>query len=311
MTSASAAGKVILFGEHAVVYGKPAIAVPLPSIRATVQVDALPPEGHSGILVRTPDLEASFLLSEVDRQNPLALAILLSFEALHVTHPANMRITITSDIPIAAGLGSGAAITVAIARGISRHFGLKLTDATISEIAFEVERLHHGTPSGVDNTVISYEMPVYFRRGKPVERFNIRKSFTLIMGHCGVITPTSEVVAEVRTGWEADRTRYEKVFDAIERTVDLAYGALSRGDIDLLGPLMDQNQNLLRDIGVSSKALDKLINAAAQAGASGAKLSGAGQGGFMIALVDPEITEGVKQSLREAGATQVFQTRVQ
>jgi mevalonate kinase len=74
---------------------------------------------------------------------------------------------------------------------------------------------------------------------------------------------------------------------------------------------MDQNQNLLRDIGVSSKALDKLINAAAQAGASGAKLSGAGQGGFMIALVDPEITEGVKQSLREAGATQVFQTRVQ
>jgi mevalonate kinase len=311
MTCASAPGKIILFGEHAVVYERPAIAVPLPSIRARVEVDALPPNEDGGILVRSPDLDSSFLLKDVGRENPLALAILLTFEALQVTHPANMRITITSDIPMSAGLGSGAAVTIAIVRGICRHLSLNLSESRISEIAFEVERLHHGTPSGVDNTVISYEMPVYFRRGASVEKFNIHTPFTLVLGHCGVSTPTAEVVGKVRTAWEADKARYEKAFDAIGRIVDLAYGALSRGDIDLLGPLMDQNQMLLREIGVSCPELDELIESAKRAGAAGAKLSGAGQGGFMIALVKPEKVESVKQSLREIGAAEILQTRVQ
>lgn len=311
MTCASAPGKIILFGEHAVVYDRPAIAVPLPSIRATVELDALPPNEDGGVLVRSPDLNISFLLKEVGRKNPLALAVLLTFEALQVTHPANMRITITSDIPMSAGLGSGAAVTVAIVRGICRHLSLNLSESRISEIAFEVERLHHGTPSGVDNTVISYEMPVYFRRGAPVEKFNVKTPFTLVLGHCGISTPTAEVVGKVHAAWETDEARYEKAFDAIGRIVDLAYGALSRGDVELLGPLMDQNQILLREIGVSCPELDELIESAKQAGATGAKLSGAGQGGFMIALVMPETVESVKQSLREAGATEILQTRVQ
>jgi mevalonate kinase len=310
MTQATAPGKIILFGEHAVVYDRPAIAVPLPSIRATVEVDALPPKDRTGILVQSPALDISFMLGEVDRGNPLSLAIHLTLETLQVTYPANMRITIRSDIPISAGLGSGAAVTVAIVRSICRHFSRSLDNQTISEIAYEVEKLHHGTPSGIDNTVISYEMPVYFRRDQPVERFSIRKPFSIIMGHCGENSSTAEVVGQIRKLRQANKSGLESTFDSIGRIVDLAYGALKRGDLDLLGPLMDQNQMHLDILGVSSKKLDELILCAREAGASGAKLSGAGQGGFMIALAEAAQAPNVMQALASAGSTQVLQVRI-
>ena len=310
MTQASAPGKIILFGEHAVVYGRPALAVPLPSIRVNVEVDALPPQGKNGILLRSPDLSLSFLLNEVDRENPLALAIHLAFEALQVTYPPNMRFTIQSDIPISSGLGSGAAVSVAIVRAICRHFSCSLSDERVSQIAYEVERLHHGTPSGIDNTVISYEMPVYFKRGEDVERFSIHKPVSLVLGHCGESTPTAEVVKAVREAWQKNKPHYEDIFDAIGRIVDLAYGALRRGDIELLGPLMDQNQMQLEALAVSNPALEDLIRAAKEAGASGAKLSGGGRGGFMIALVEPNKLVAVQQALADAGATHVLQTRI-
>lgn len=311
MTQASAPAKLILFGEHAVVYGRPAIAVPLPSIRATVAVDVLPPRDREGILIHSPALKTSFLLHEVGRTDPLGLAVQLAFEKLHVTYPPNMRITIHSDIPISAGLGSGAAVTVAIVRALSRHFARRMSDEEISQIAYEVERIHHGTPSGVDNTVIAYEQPVYFQRGKSVERFSIRKAFTVAMAHSGESAATAEVVGRVRAGWKSNKVAYEKSFDAIGRIVDLAYTALRRGDLELLGPLMDQNQMHLNALQVSSPSLEGLIRAAKAAGAKGAKLSGAGKGGFMIAFVDSPSADDVVEALREAGATQVLKTRIE
>ncbi|MGD8621507.1 MAG: mevalonate kinase [Anaerolineales bacterium] len=310
MTQASAPGKIILFGEHAVVYGRPAIAVPLPSIRATVEVDALPPKDRSGILIQSPALDLSFLLSEVGSENPLGLAVHLTLQTLQVTYPANMRITIRSDIPLSAGLGSGAAVTVAMVRAICRHFSRSLGDEQISKIAYEVEKLHHGTPSGVDNTVISYEMPVYFQRGKPVERFSIHKPISIVMGHSGESSSTAQVVGQVRKSWESNRSGYESTFDSIGRITDLAYAALKRGDLELLGPLMDQNQMHLEALGVSNKKLDHLIVSAKKAGAAGAKLSGAGQGGFMIALVEPAKAQAVMDALESAGSTQVFRARI-
>ncbi len=311
MTQASAPGKIILFGEHAVVYDRPAIAVPLPSIRTTVEVDALPAKDQAGILVQSSALDVSFLLHDVSRDDPLGLAIHLAFEALQVTYPPNMRITIHSDIPISAGLGSGAAVTVAIVRALCRHFARRMSDEEISEIAYEVERLHHGTPSGVDNTVIAYEQPVYFCRGKPAERFSIRRPFTIVMAHSGESTPTAEVVGKVRDGWKANQSSYEQTFDAIGRIVDLAYTALRRGDLALLGPLMDQNQMYLDALGVSSASLDNLIHVARESGARGAKLSGGGQGGYVIALVEVDSAGDVVEALQAAGASQVLKTRIE
>jgi mevalonate kinase len=310
MTQASAPGKIILFGEHAVVYGRPAIAVPLPSIRASVEVDALPPKERNGIQVHAPALGTTFLLDEVDRQEPLGLAIHLAIETLQVTYPPNLRMTISSEIPISAGLGSGAAVTVAIIRCLCRHFGRSLSNEKISELAYEVECIYHGTPSGVDNTVISYEKPVYFRKDREVKLFNIQDRFTLLLAHSGQTSSTGEVVRGVRERWEDQQNEYERIFDSIERIVDLAYSALQRGDISLLGPLMDQNQNHLASLRVSSPMLDNLIVEARAAGATGAKLSGAGQGGFMITLVEPGNIETVRQALQSAGAAQVLETTI-
>ncbi|MGD8849789.1 MAG: mevalonate kinase, partial [Anaerolineales bacterium] len=215
-----------------------------------------------------------------------------------------------SDIPLSAGLGSGAAVTVAMVRAICRHFSRSLGDEQISKIAYEVEKLHHGTPSGVDNTVISYEMPVYFQRGKPVERFSIHKPISIVMGHSGESSSTAQVVGQVRKSWESNRSGYESTFDSISRITDLAYAALKRGDLELLGPLMDQNQMHLEALGVSNKKLDHLIVSAKKAGAAGAKLSGAGQGGFMIALVEPAKAQAVMDALESAGSTQVFRARI-
>lgn len=310
MTQASAPGKIILFGEHAVVYGRPAIAVPLPSIRATVDIDALPSKDRSGIRVQAPDLDISFWLDEATQEDPLGQAIHLAIEALQATFPPNLCVTINSNIPIAAGLGSGAAVTVAIIRGLCRHFRRNLSNEQISRIAYEVERIHHGTPSGVDNTVITYEKPVYFTKDQPFERFNIQNGFSLVLAHSGYSTPTSDVVDEVRDGWRNAKQDFENTFESIGRIVDLAYGALKRGDVALLGPLMDQNQLHLQRLGVSCDALEKLINIAKSAGAAGAKLSGAGQGGFMIALVEPAEADAVMQALGSEGASHVLETKI-
>lgn len=310
MTQASAPGKLILFGEHAVVYGRPAIAIPLPSLRATAEVSALPNSNRNGIRIHAPDLDSEFWLDEVGRKDPLALAVHSTIETLQVTYPPNLQISIRSDLPMAAGLGSGAAVTVAIIRSLCRHFQRKLRDEKISDLAYQVERIHHGTPSGVDNTVITYEKPVYFIQGEPPSIFRIKNRFNLVLAHSGETTPTSEVVLAVRNRWEKSKQTYNRVFDSISRIVDLAHRALQHGDLSLIGPLMDQNHNQLKSLGVSCRSLDKLVETAKAAGATGAKLSGAGRGGFMISLVDPGTADLVVSALTDAGAQFVFKTEI-
>jgi mevalonate kinase len=135
--------------------------------------------------------------------------------------------------------------------------------------------------------------------------------FKVAIGHTGVASPTKIAVGDVRAGWEIDRARYEAWFDRIGAIVQQARSAIESGAIDRLGSLMDQNQVLLRDLDVSSVELERLIFAARQAGASGAKLVGGGRGGNMIALVDDHNVEVVTAALKEAGAVSVIVTEIQ
>ena len=114
----------------------------------------------------------------------------------------------------------------------------------------------------------------------------------------------------MRRGRKRDPARYDALFDQIGDIVDEAHQAIKAGDVDTLGPLMDDNHELLIKVGVSSPKLDKLVEAARFAGAMGAKLSGAGRGGNMIALVEDDVVEEVAEALREAGAKRVINTRV-
>ena len=137
---------------------------------------------------------------------PLALVTRLTLEALGVATP-DWRILLRSTIPVSSGLGSGAAAATAIVRAIAAAAGRFLTPAEISALVFESERLFHGTPSGIDNTVVAYEQPVWFVRGQPPEPFAIARPVTLVIGDTGIASPTSVTVGDVRGGWQAEPAR--------------------------------------------------------------------------------------------------------
>ncbi len=310
-TTATAPGKIILLGEHAVVYGQPALAVPVKQVQARATVAAAPQLDPGEILLLAPEVHLQAPWSQLPSQHPLVVAIRLTLEALGLSRPPALRIRITSTIPVAAGLGSGAAVTVALVRALSRFLGRPLPDEQVNAIAYEVEKIHHGTPSGIDNTVVTYALPVYFVRGQPVETFRVGRPFTLIIGDTGLPSPTAETVAAVRRAWQAEPQRYEALFAAVGDLVRRARQAIEAGRPTALGPLMDENHALLQQMGVSSPELDALVAAARQAGALGAKLSGGGRGGNMIALApDPTVAQAIAQALRAAGAARTWVTTV-
>ncbi len=306
--TATAPGKIILIGEHAVVYGQPAIAVPVTQVQARAIVAAQP--GGQEFRVRAPAAGVDSPWEALPPENPLRAALAGVCRALGVTRLPAGSLKIVSTIPLAAGLGSGAAVSVAVIRALSAFLGENLPDEQVNALAYEVEKIHHGTPSGIDNTVVTYARPVYFVRGQPVETFRVRRPFTLVIGDTGIPAPTKEAVSDVRRGWQAEPQRYERLFAALGSLTRAARQAIEGGHPRRLGPLMNEAHGLLREMGVSSPELDRLVQAARQAGALGAKLSGGGRGGNMIALVPPEGAEAVLLAMRKAGAARVLTSEV-
>ena len=164
--------------------------------------------------------------------------------------------------------------------------------------------------SGIDNTVIAFEKPVYFVKGGRMEIFWVQHPFLLVIADTGVQSPTKVAVGDVRRAWEGDPVGYEGLFEDIGTLAEMARRAIEQGDIEAMGRLMNENQRLLRLLEVSSPKLEGLIGAARQGGALGAKLSGAGRGGNMIALVTQETCGQVSMMLRLAGAKDVIVTEV-
>jgi mevalonate kinase len=185
-----------------------------------------------------------------------------------------------------------------------------MTDEEVNAFTYEIEKLHHGTPSGIDNTVVTYAKPVYFVKGQPIETFKAGRPFTVVIADTGISAPTRESVSDVRRLWMNDRSRWETVFDKIGEISFTARRAIEAGKPELLGELMNENHALLQKLTVSSSELDQLVEVAQNAGAPGAKLSGGGRGGNMIALVEPEFAESVSLSLKEAGAKNTIITQI-
>ena len=317
MTTSSAPGKIILFGEHAVVYGRPALAVPVTQVH--VDVDVLDSD-RAGIWIDAPSVNLHAELNTLPSDHPLA-SVIHNFLFLSRTSPPapllkgegrfpDLEIRITSTIPVASGLGSGAAVTVALTRALSMHLDFPMTDEEVNAFAFEIEKLHHGTPSGIDNTVITYAKPVYFIKGQGIETFNVGIPFTIVIGDTGISAPTKESVGDVRKLWEADQAKWEMVFDRVGMIAKKARTSIERGKRKELGELMNRNHALLQEMTVSSPQLDLLVSTALKAGALGAKMSGGGRGGNMIALVAPEKAESVSNSLKEAGARSTIITHI-
>ena len=336
MTTARASGKIILFGEHAVVYGQPALAVPVKDIFAEAEVSDSP---RTGIRINAPDIGLHEELSSLARENPLASAVEAVFSALNLpviasgvygakqssssseeiataqehaprNDRAGIEIKITSTIPIASGLGSGAAVSVAIIRALSAYLGNPLDDEKVNKIAYEIEKIHHGTPSGIDNTVVTYGKSIFFVKDKPIELLNVAKPFTILIADTGIPAPTKESVADVRKLWEQNPSKMNALFAAVGSIVRMARQAVEGGHPEYLGALMNENHRILQEVGVSSPELDRLTEASLNSGAIGAKLSGGGRGGNMIALSTKEKAPAIAEALLHAGAKNVIVTKI-
>jgi mevalonate kinase len=313
--NASAPGKIILFGEHAVVYNRPALAVPVTQVHVDVEVLDSP---RAGVWINAPIIDLHAELNSLPADHPIGSVILKLFQLFGFPSPTSGRgargegleISISSTIPVAAGLGSGAAVSVALIRALALHTDHLLTNEQVNELAFEIEKLHHGTPSGIDNTVITYAKPVFFIKGHPMETFKVGKPFTIVIGDTGIPAPTKESVGDLRRLWLGDATTFEGYFNEIAQIALIARRSIESGKPELLGELMDENHALLQSMTVSSPELDKLVEAARKAGALGAKLSGSGRGGNMIALVEQANAESVAGALISAGAKRTIITEI-
>lgn len=288
-------------------YGQPALAVPVTQVRVDVDVSD---SARPGIWIDAPDVDLHAELNALPSDHPIASVIHNFLFFSRVSPFPNLDIEISSSIPVASGLGSGAAVTVALTRALASHLHQSMTDEEVNAFAYEIEKLHHGTPSGIDNTVVTYARPVYFVKGEPIETFKVGKPFIILIADTGIAAPTKESVGDVRRLWLEDKPRRETTFDKIGKISFTARRAIEAGKPELLGDLMNENHALLQTLTVSSLELDRLIESARRAGALGAKLSGGGRGGNMIALVEPETAEPVSLALQEAGAKKTIITHI-
>lgn len=307
--SASAPAKIILFGEHTVVYGHPAIAAPVHEVEARVTITAQPTRSGPPE-IEAPQIGLKTTLDRLQADHPIACAFQLVAEALGLDHWPAFHLRLTSSIPVASGMGSSAATAVALVRALSAFMGHPLSDSEVCALAYRLEQRHHGTPSGIDNTVITFARPIFFVRHQPVEFLTFAKPLHLLIGDTGIKGLTREAVAGVRQRLEQDPIGYGNLFQAIADLTHRAKEALMQGETEVVGTLMTENHRLLVEMGVSSPELNRLVEAALGAGALGAKLSGGGQGGIMIALVHPQNVHQVEQALRQAGAVNVLSTEV-
>jgi mevalonate kinase len=293
-----------------VVYHQPAIAIPVMQVCTKTKVFAKPlsPRGSVHIIAAQLDIDAD--LSSLSVDLPLVKSLRLILDHFHIDHLPACEIRISSTIPIGSGLGSSASSSVSLIRAVAEFLGHYLDDQETSQLAYEMEKIHHGNPSGIDNSVITYAKPVYFTRGEQIEFLEIPKPFELIIANTGTRASTADAVAGVKERHDAEPQKYDAMFAEIGDLVKQVKTALMTGEIAEVGPLLTQDHHLLKQLGVSCPQLDKLVAAALKSGALGAKLSGGGLGGNMLALVDGSLADDIEKHLLSAGAVSTIRSKV-
>jgi mevalonate kinase len=296
----SACAKAILFGEHAVVYGEPGIAIPVPQLTITATFSK---QGYTksfrSLHINSPEVGLDTDIYDLKSTHPIRHLIELLQIELGICELPHKTLIIRSSIPLESGLGSGAATSIAIIRAFSEEYDHPLSVDRISALAYEIEKIYHGTPSGIDNQVIAHGLPIFFRKGSPVEPLNLTQSLPLIIANSGIKSPTREVVGDIRDHFD----QHEQVIHEIGSLSLAARNALLRWDMEQVATLMNENQRLLRLLTASNERLDNLIDIALKAGAPAAKLTGAGRGGNLIALYRNELERvHIQKALHEAGA---------
>ncbi|MHA2288768.1 MAG: mevalonate kinase [Promethearchaeota archaeon] len=295
-------GKTILFGEHFVVYGLPAIASALSSVTtATVEVV----DGKGWEVIDNRPATPGYKDKKYD-ESMQAIKNVIEHMNIDVSCQ-KLEITFSGNLIAASGVGASAAQATSLARAINDNFTLMLNNEKINEAAYEGERAYHGTPSGIDNTASTYGGLIWFVKnlngGKnTMEIVNSGKKMPLVIANTGITASTVEVVADVRKLKEANPLKFEKKLNDYHSLAIDAKVALLEGDAITIGKLMNQNHKLLQEINVSGKINDKLVEISLNNGALGAKMTGTGRGGLVIALAkSEEVQQDIANAIKVKG----------
>jgi len=292
-------GKVILFGEHFVVHGCPAIAAGIPN----------------AVIVEIEKAAENEVVSDKKIIKELTHA---SIEAILRSMGVKNKFKVfhSGDLPPYGGLGSSAGFCVALVRAIADQEDINLSDEEVNRHAYEGEKVFHGNPSGIDNTMATYGGTIFFKKGSTpkenvFDRIKPGIPLDLVIAFSGKTSQTAKMVASVKEMKDSDPEQFQQIYDEEMEIVNVARHALERGKLYTIGALMNSNQKLLDEVGVTDEMNEKINKIALNAGALGAKLTGGGGGGCCIALAKDKIhAQSMIMALKKEGF-ESFHTRVQ
>jgi mevalonate kinase len=291
-------GKVILFGEHFVVHGAPAIAGGIAN-KALVEVKKAE---RNRIITQQKVIEEYSLKG-----------IRFVLDSMGIKESYDVRLD--GDLPTYGGLGSSAAFCVALANALADEKGIHLTKEQVNRHAYEGEKAFHGNPSGIDNTIATHGGVVEFTRGDtPAQsRFvfiELMKPLDIVITFTGKYGPTSKMVERVREFKEKDEEGFKQLMDEYMKIAIEGKKAIEKGKLQVIGQLMNENQELLKELGVSDETNDRVVDIALKAGALGAKVTGGGGGGCCISLAENEEKAKTIAASLDAAGFKSFCTRI-
>ena len=290
---AEAGGKIILFGEHFVVHGAPAIAAGI----------------SNKSVVRIEKAEKNSIVTEqhvVPEVSVVAIQNILNSMGIKDKY----KVYLEGELPTHGGLGSSAAFCVALVKALAEEKDMGLNKEQINKHAYEGEKAFHGNPSGIDNTVASYGGIVEFRKEKGFSFFEAGIPLNIIVSFTGKYSPTAKMISAVNDFKEQDENEFRQLMDEYTELSIRAKKALEKGQLDVIGRCMNENQALLSELGVSDETNDEITMIALDKGALGSKLTGGGGGGCCISLAEDEnhakkIAEEMKKRGYESFITKI------
>lgn len=292
-------GKIILTGEHSVVHGRHAVAAPI-----TLRMGAKIHKRDKGVYLFIPrwGVEQSIEFGAEHRYS-IYNSLEMILDELGLRQQA-MAIEVFPEVPRAMGMGGSAALAVAIIRALARYFELNLTDEEVRALSFRSEDIIHGSASGIDNTVATYGNLILYKKGEPpsIDMLHLPQDIPIVIGISGVESMTSKMVHRVSEAHKANPEWMDDIFDEMDALSLASKEALEAVDLQKLGLIMNRNHGCLNTLSVSSPEVEELIQIARDNGALGAKMTGGGGGGAMIALCDSEeLQKRIQQKMQKAG----------
>lgn len=303
-------GKVILIGEHSVVYDKPAIALPFPVVNVVATVrEGIENDNKTSICVTSRYFSGELQQAPVELSGFKA-SVEESLQLLHATN-TNLSIQIDSSIPSGRGLGSSAAVAHAVVKGIFHYFDAPLPHDVQMHLVQIAETHAHGNPSGIDMEATSNEAPIWFQKGKKTTALFFKKPLHIVIADSGQFGDTRTAVESIRHMYRNQPTSARASIDLLGAYTHACKDALLEGNSTKVGELLNLAQTELVTLGVSDRKLDHLITIARANGALGAKLTGGGRGGCVLCLAeDEQHAQKLASALEKAGACQTWTSRI-